>query len=42
VQLYTGLVYEGPSLARDINEGLLDLLDRDGFDAVSDAIGADL
>ncbi|KPN29854.1 dihydroorotate dehydrogenase 2 [Halolamina pelagica] len=42
VQLYTGLVYEGPSLARDINEGLLDLLDRDGFDHVSEAVGADL
>ncbi|WP_435334636.1 quinone-dependent dihydroorotate dehydrogenase [Haloarchaeobius sp. TZWWS8] len=42
VQLYTGLVYEGPSLARDINEGLLELLDRDGFDSVADAVGADL
>ncbi|WP_135822013.1 quinone-dependent dihydroorotate dehydrogenase [Halostella litorea] len=42
VQLYTGLVYEGPTLARRINEGLLDLLDRDGFDDVSDAVGADL
>ena len=42
VQLYTGLVYEGPSLARDINEGLLDLLERDGFDSVADAVGADL
>ncbi|UIO99959.1 quinone-dependent dihydroorotate dehydrogenase [Halobaculum sp. CBA1158] len=42
VQLYTGLVYEGPSLARDINEGLLDLLERDGFDSVGDAVGADL
>jgi dihydroorotate dehydrogenase len=42
VQLYTGLVYEGPSLARDINRGLLDLLDRDGFDSVADAVGADL
>ncbi|WP_262178819.1 quinone-dependent dihydroorotate dehydrogenase [Haloarcula laminariae] len=42
VQLYTGLVYEGPSLARDINEGLVDLLDRDGFDSVEDAVGADL
>jgi dihydroorotate dehydrogenase len=41
VQLYTGLVYEGPSLARDINEGLLDLLDRDGFDHVSEAVGVD-
>ena len=42
VQLYTGLVYEGPSLARDINEGLLELLERDGFDSVTDAVGADL
>ncbi len=42
VQLYTGLVYEGPTLARDINEGLLELLERDGFASVEDAVGADL
>jgi dihydroorotate dehydrogenase len=42
VQLYTGLVYEGPSIARDINRGLLELLERDGFDSVGDAVGADL
>lgn len=42
VQLYTGLVYEGPSLARTINEGVLDLLRRDGFDSVEDAVGVDL
>ncbi|WP_336035474.1 quinone-dependent dihydroorotate dehydrogenase [Halobacterium yunchengense] len=42
VQLYTGLVYRGPGIAKDINEGLLDLLARDGFDSVSDAVGADL
>lgn len=42
VQLYTGLVFEGPSLARRINEGLLDRLERDGFDTVEDAVGADL
>lgn len=42
VQLYTGLVYRGPSIARDINEGLLDLLERDGFDSVEEAVGADL
>ncbi|MFB6089906.1 MAG: quinone-dependent dihydroorotate dehydrogenase [Halobellus sp.] len=42
VQLYTGLVYEGPTLARDINAGLLELLDRDGFDRIGDAVGADL
>jgi len=42
VQLYTGLVYEGPSLAREINRGLLALLERDGFDSVTEAVGADL
>ncbi len=42
VQLYTGLVYEGPTLARDINRGLLELLERDGFDSVAEAVGADL
>jgi dihydroorotate dehydrogenase len=42
VQLYTGLVYRGPSIARDINQGLLDLLNRDGFDSITDAVGADL
>ncbi|MEF8773547.1 MAG: quinone-dependent dihydroorotate dehydrogenase [Halobacteriales archaeon] len=42
VQLYTGLVYRGPSIARDINRGLLELLERDGFESVDDAVGADL
>ncbi|MFC6836989.1 quinone-dependent dihydroorotate dehydrogenase [Halomarina ordinaria] len=42
VQLYTGLVYEGPTLARDINRELLDLLERDGFSSVEAAVGADL
>jgi dihydroorotate dehydrogenase len=42
VQLYTGLVYRGPSIAREINEGLLKLLERDGFETVEDAVGADL
>jgi len=42
VQLYTALVYEGPGVARDINEGLLDLLERDGFESVEAAVGADL
>jgi len=42
VQLYTALVYRGPGVARDINRGLLELLERDGFDSVGDAVGADL
>ncbi len=42
VQLYTALVYEGPGVARDINRGLLNLLERDGFGSVEEAVGADL
>ena len=42
VQLYTALVFEGPAVAREINEGLLELLERDGFDSVEDAVGVDL
>jgi dihydroorotate dehydrogenase len=41
VQLYTGLIYRGPSIARDINRGLLDLLERDGFESVEAAVGVD-
>ena len=41
-QLYTGLVYEGPAIAREINRGVLDRLDRDGFETIEDAVGADL
>ena len=40
VQLYTGLVYKGPSIARDINKGLIDLLKADGYSHISEAIGA--
>jgi dihydroorotate dehydrogenase len=42
VQLYTGLVYRGPSIARSINRGLLDRLERDGFESIEAAVGADL
>ena len=42
VQLYTALVYRGPAVARAINRGLVAYLERDGFDSVEDAVGADL
>jgi dihydroorotate dehydrogenase len=41
VQLYTGLVYRGPAIARNINRGLLDLLEADGFDSLEAAVGVD-
>ena len=39
VQLYTALVYGGLSLAGDIARGLDQLLARDGFASVADAVG---
>jgi len=41
VQVYSMLVYKGPSLIRDINEGLIELLKADGYSHISEAIGAD-
>lgn len=41
IQIYSALVYQGPGLAREINRGLLRLLERDGLASLSDAIGAD-
>ena len=39
VQLYTALVYGGLSLGADIARGLDDLLARDGFTNVAEAVG---
>jgi len=41
VQVYTGLIYEGPGLVRRINEGLLDLLDRDRLPSIGAAVGVE-
>lgn len=39
VQLVTGLVYEGPTVAANINMGLVELLRKDGYENISEAIG---
>jgi dihydroorotate dehydrogenase len=39
IQLYTGLIYEGPSIAREINQGLRLILDREGFQHLDQAVG---
>jgi dihydroorotate dehydrogenase len=41
VQLYTALVYEGPSLVARIARELVELLRRDGFASIAAAVGAD-
>jgi len=40
VQLITGMIFEGPSLIGSINRDLIDLLKRDGYESVTQAIGA--
>ncbi|MFD2671841.1 quinone-dependent dihydroorotate dehydrogenase [Marinicrinis sediminis] len=41
VEVYTALIYRGPGLLREINQGLLRLLDQDGFQYLHEAVGAD-
>jgi len=41
VQIYTGMVYEGPRLASRVVRGLVDLLRRDGLSHLRDAVGRD-
>ena len=41
VELYTGLVYEGPGLIPRTLRRLVELLDRDGLERIQDAVGLD-
>lgn len=41
VGLVTGLFFEGPQLIGRINRGLVELLKKDGFSHISEAVGAD-
>jgi dihydroorotate dehydrogenase len=40
VQLYTGFIYLGPGIVRDINEGLEKILAQEGFRSLDDAVGS--
>lgn len=42
VQLVSGLIYEGPQVVSSINVGLAELLKKDGFKNISEAIGVDV
>jgi len=39
VQVYTGLIYEGPAIARNINEGLRRIISSAGFVSLDEAVG---
>jgi dihydroorotate dehydrogenase len=40
LQIYTGLIYEGPSIARSINDGLRRIISTTGFVSLDEAVGS--
>jgi len=42
VQILTSLIFRGPSVCKNINLRLIELLKKDGFNHISEAIGVDL
>jgi dihydroorotate dehydrogenase len=42
IQLITGMIFMGPQVVSEINQGLARLLARDGFKNISESIGADI
>lgn len=41
LQVYTGMIYEGPGLIKRIHKGLVANLERDGFATLADAVGSE-
>ncbi len=41
VQIYSGLVFHGPDMIMNINKKLIELIKHDGYDNITQAIGAD-
>lgn len=42
VEVWTGLVYRGPLIARDITLGLIDRMRQEGVSHISEVVGSDL
>ena len=42
VQLITGMIFEGPQVIGEINKGLVELLKKDGYTNISQAIGTSI
>ena len=40
VQIYTGMIYQGPGMIRRINEEMAEMLGKEGFKHISDAVGS--
>jgi len=42
LQIYTAIIYKGPGIIKEINEGLIKLLKEDGYSHISEAVGVDI
>lgn len=42
LQIYTGLIFKGPELIKQINEGILERMNLDGVNHISEIIGTDI
>jgi dihydroorotate dehydrogenase len=40
LQAYTGFIYKGPAFAKQVNSGLIDMMDKNGVKTISEVIGA--
>jgi len=41
VQIYSAFIFQGPSMCKNINKELIELIKKDGFTNISEAIGSD-
>lgn len=41
IELITGMIFEGPQLISEINQGLVERMKRDGFKNISEVVGVD-
>lgn len=42
VSIYSALIFSGPTLVRDINRGILEFLNSDGYNSITQVVGAKL
>lgn len=40
IEMITGMIFEGPQVVGEINRGLVDLLKKDGFSSIEEAVGS--
>ncbi|MDD2384679.1 MAG: quinone-dependent dihydroorotate dehydrogenase [Sulfurospirillaceae bacterium] len=41
VQIYSAFIFKGPTLLKDINKGIIEYMEKDGFNHISEVIGCD-